>query len=237
MKECAPELLLVFNDLFNLCLECGQIPNEWKIAQITPVYKGKGNKSLLDNYRPISIISPVSKVFESVMGKKIRDYFEQNNILHQDQNGFREGRSCHLALNRIIDYCKKNLDQKKHVIAVFLDLSKAFDTIDHELLLLKLVKYGFCDKAVILIRNYLEDRFSIVNFDGKASKKEQLHSGVPQGSILGPLLFIIFINDLCYLQTSSSKSLFADDSSLFQAGTNLHSIAESLELDLALVSE
>ena len=167
MKECAPELLLVFNDLFNLCLECGQIPNEWKIAQITPVYKGKGNKSLLDNYRPISIISPVSKVFESVMGKKIRDYFEQNNILHQDQNGFREGRSCHLALNRIIDYCKKNLDQKKHVIEVFLDLSKAFDTIDHELLLLKLIKYGFCEKAVALISNYLANRFSIVNFGWK----------------------------------------------------------------------
>ena len=110
-------------------------------------------------------------------------------------------------------------------------------TIDHELLLLKLVKYGFCNKAVTLIRNYLEDRFSIVNFDGKASKKEQLNSGVPQGSILGPLLFIIFINDLCYLQTSSSKSLFADDSTLFLAGTNFHSIAESLELDLALVSE
>ena len=111
-NECASELSMVFTDLFNLCLECGQIPYEWKIAQITPVYKGKGNKSHLDNYRPISIISPISKVFESVMGKKIRDYFEQNKILHQDQNGFREGRSCHLALNRIIDYCKKNLDQK-----------------------------------------------------------------------------------------------------------------------------
>ena len=133
---------------------------------------------------------------------------------------------------------KPSASQKKHLLKVF---GKNYFKYAPSMMFIlncdSTFKYGFCNKAVTLIRNYLEDRFSIVNFDGKASKKEQLNSGVPQGSILGPLLFIVFINDLCYLQTSSSKSLFADDSTLFQAGTNLHSIAESLELDLALVSE
>jgi hypothetical protein len=105
-KECAPELSIVFTDLFNLCLECGQIPYEWKIAQITPVYKGKGNKSLLDNYRPKSFISPISKVFESVMGKKLEI------ILNKTSKRLSEGRSCHLALKRIINYCKKTWIRK-----------------------------------------------------------------------------------------------------------------------------
>ena len=141
-KECSHELTPIISDLFNLCLNLNAIPDEWKISHVTPIFKGKGNKSSLENYRPISIISPLSKVFESVLGAKMRSYFGSKNILHQDQNGFREGRSCHLALNTIIDFAKKNLEKKNHVISVFLDLSKAFDTIDHDLLLQKLEKYG-----------------------------------------------------------------------------------------------
>ncbi len=136
------------------------MPDEWKISHITPIFKGKGNKSSLENYRPISIISPISKVFESILGAKMRAYFESNNILHQDQNGFREGRSCHLALNNIVDFAKRNLDKKNHVVAVFLDLSKAFDTIDHDLLLNKLNKYGFSDNAYNLIKDYLSNKIN-----------------------------------------------------------------------------
>ena len=111
-KECADELTPALSDLFNICLDTSAIPDEWKISEITPIYKGKGVNASLDNYRPISIISPLSKVFESILGAKMRFYFESNNILHQDQNGFREGRSYHLALNTIVDFAKKNLDKK-----------------------------------------------------------------------------------------------------------------------------
>ena len=208
------------------------MPDEWKISHITPIFKGKGNKSSLENYRPISIISPISKVFESILGAKMRAYFESNNILHQDQNGFREGRSCHLALNTIVDFAKRNLDKKNHVVAVFLDLSKAFDTIDHDLLLNKLNKYGFSDNAYNLIKDYLSNRKSIVKFNGSKSKHELLKSGVPQGSILGPLLFIIFINDLCHIKTQSLKCLFADDTTLLNAGKNVSDITSELESDL-----
>ena len=102
----------------------------------------------------------------------MRSYFEYNNILHQDQNGFREGQSCHLALNTFVDFAKKNLDLKNHVVAVFLDLSKVFDTIDHDLLLLKLERYGFSKSALKLVANYHSNRFSIVCHSGLKSNKE-----------------------------------------------------------------
>jgi retron-type reverse transcriptase len=127
-----------------------------------------------------------------VIGAKMRFYIESKNILHQDQNGFREERSCHLALNTIIDFGKKNLDKKNHVIAVFLDLSKVFDTIYHGLLLKKLDKYGFSLNALKMIESYLSNRNSIVNFNGSKSKSKILKCGVPQGSILGPLPFHYF---------------------------------------------
>ncbi len=107
--------------------------------------------------------------------------------------------SCHLALNTLIDYVKRNLDKKQHVIAIFLDLSKAFETIDHELLLLKREKYGFSIRALELMKSYLSNRQSIFNFYGKFSSSETLRTGVPQGSILGPLVFVIFTNDVVSL--------------------------------------
>ena len=191
-KECALELTPPITGLFNSCIVTNTIPDDWKTAYITAIFKGKGNKSSLENYRPISILSPISKVFEAILGQKIRSYMKNNHLLNDDQNGFREGRSCHLALNTLVDYVKCNLDNKQHVIAIFLDLSKAFDTIDHEILLLKLEKYGFSKSALELMKNYLSNRQSTVNFYGKFSTRETLRTGVPQGSILGPLLFIIF---------------------------------------------
>ena len=236
-KDCADELSPVITDLFNLCLANNKIPDEWKIALVTPIYKGKGSKSSLDNFRPISILSPISKVFEALLGQKMRVFLEKNGFLHQDQNGFRDGRSCHLALNTFVDYTKRNLHSKNHVISIFLDLSKAFDTIDHQLLLIKLNKYGFSSNALDLIKNYLENRVSIVCFDGKSSSKEILKSGVPQGSILGPLLFIIFINDFCFLDLKGNKTMFADDTTLYLAGTSLWKIACDLECDLVVIAD
>ena len=132
----------------------GTVPDEWKVAFLTPIYKGKGSKSVLDNYRPISILSPISKVLENLLSIQLRCFFESNEIFSYSQFGFRKFLSCEIALNSILDRWRIALDDRKYIIAIFLDLSKAFDTIDHELLLLKLSYYGFSQLAIFLIRSY-----------------------------------------------------------------------------------
>ena len=138
--------------LFNLIITTSIYPNEWKCAHITPIYKGKGSKTSLDNYRPISILSPVSKLFESLISVQIYHYFESNNILHPSQFGFRQKLSCELDLNSMIEDWRECLDADLDVIAVFLDLSKTFDTVNHELLAYKLEYYNFGNSSLNLLK-------------------------------------------------------------------------------------
>ena len=137
----------------------------------------------------------------------------------------------------MIDSWKGLLDDKNYVISIFLDLSKAFDTIDHELLLTKLSFYNFSAQSILLVKNYLFNRFCITNFDGAKSKKEALKVGVPQGSVLGPLLFIIFINDFCHLDLKSDFFLFADDSTVSFAAKTIKEVLDSLSNDLKIICE
>jgi hypothetical protein len=217
-------------------LAFSKIPDEWKIAFITPIYKNKGSKADLDNYRPISVIPPIAKVFETLIADQIYKYFENQNILSDCQFGFRKNSSCELALNTMIQEWRDSLDIEKHVIALFLDLSKAFDTINHMLLIRKLEHYNFSIEAVNLIKDYLKNRKIAVNLNQTKSKQESLCTGVPQGSVLGPLLFIIFVNDLSWLQISSKMVLFADDTTLFINGFDLDVILQQLSKDIEQVN-
>lgn len=235
LKSCAAELGPTLTCLFNNCLTYAEIPNEWKVAYVTPIYKGKGSKSDICNYRPISILSPISKVFESLISKRIRYYLEVNNILHCSQYGFRPRHSCELALNTMVDEWRENLDTDNDVVSLFLDLSKAFDTVDHELLINKLKLYNFGDNSRSLISNYLRNRTNQICINGERSKAEKLEVGVPQGSILGPLLFIIFINDMCYLPLMSRLLLFADDTTVYLFGKRLEDLISNIEDDLILI--
>ena len=227
----------ILTDLFNLFLEKGRIPDEWKVAYVTPIYKGKGPKSELNNYRPISVISPVAKVFETLVASNIRSYLDSRNVLSESQYGFRVGRSCELALNTMVDDWRDVLDLDNRLVAIFLDLSKAFDTVDHKLLLKKLFFYNFDFSVIELMRNYLSDRYIRVNINGQLSKNEKLSVGVPQGSVLGPLLFIVFINDLAYLPLKSKLLLFADDTTAYMSGSNISSLLSELSDDLARIKE
>lgn len=157
-KYCSDELSSILMRLFNLCLRSGRIPAEWKIAFIKPIPKPKADKRQVSNYRPISTLPPVAKVFESLISHQIEVFFERNELLSENQYGFRRNRSCELALNSMLDGWRKSLNEKKKPIAVFLDLSKVFDTICHKLLLIKLSKYKFSLAATNLIANYLNDR-------------------------------------------------------------------------------
>lgn len=145
-----------------ICISSNKIPDEWKIAFATPVLKPKAPKSSLDSYRPISVITPITKVFEMIIEKQIRTYIEAKNMLNDAQFGFRKRWSCELAIDNIVVSWKISHDLKKFIIALFLDLSKAFDTVQNQLIIEKLVFYNFSNNSIELIKNYLSNRFNIV---------------------------------------------------------------------------
>ena len=218
-------------------LSTGVYPDDWKCAHIIPIYKGKGSHSALDSYRPISILSPVSKLFEKLLAEQIYNYLESNKLLNAAQFGFRRNLSCELALTTLMENLRNALDSGNDIIAVFLDLSKAFDTIDHVLLLHKLQYYYFDIPLIALFKNYLSNRTIKVKVNGKLSHSKLLNIGVPQGSVLGPLLFIIYINDMCSLKLNSKIILFADDTTITVEGKNPELIIPLIEEDLKTLNE
>ena len=180
LKASSTAIAQPITDLFNLCIETNKIPDEWKISFITPVFKGKGSKSQVGNYRPISILPPLAKIFEKLISIQIYDFMSNNGMLHESQFGFRRHLSCELALNTVINSWKLSVDQNKNVLAILLDLSKAFDTVDHSILIAKLKRYSFSTSSLALIKNYLSNRYSITKFKDCFSDKKLNEEGVPQ---------------------------------------------------------
>ena len=199
--------------LFNECLAKGEFQSALKYAIVYPLFK-KGDKNSCDNYRGISILSPFAKIFERLLSAQITAYFTdpKNTLFTKFQHGFRANHSCETALQTIIDKWLKAIESKQHILALFIDFKKAFDLVQAALLELKLFHYGF-DLSLKLINNYFFDRKMGVRIGKTTSSALNIDLGVPQGSILGPLLFIIFINDICF-DTELFAILFADDTTL-----------------------
>ena len=192
---------------------------------------------MLNNYRPISILPIVSKVFEKVLYGELYDYFVVNNLLSQNQFGFRQFHSTASALLDSTNEWFINMDRGQFNIAVFLDLQKAFDTINHYILIKKLYLYGLQKPALNLLGSYLENRFQMCTVNGVWSKKNLVTCGIPQGSILGPLLFLIYINDLPTSLEHSSSRMFADDTTLTVSGKSLHDVEVAINHDLSNVNQ
>jgi hypothetical protein len=211
-KNCARSLTASLTFLYNLSLFNGVIPSDWKKANVVPIFK-KGDKHNIKNYRPVSLLSIAGKVLEKCVHHYVSNITA--NDISPKQHGFKPRKSTSSQLVEFYDKVYNNLDNKRQTDVVYLDLSKAFDSVPHNLLLVKLKTFGFNGRLLNWFRNYLSNRFQRVVLNGDNSKYKPVKSGVPQGSILGPLLFTYFINDINKeLSSNSIMYLYADDSKL-----------------------
>ena len=214
LNKCAEQLAYPLSIIWTKSFDKSAIPSSLKIQFINPIFK-KGDKTKAANYRPISLTSHVIKIFERIVRKRIIDYLESNNKITDSQHGFRSGRSCFTQLLDHVDNILKNLQENKEVDVIYLDYAKAFDKVDHEILLKKLSKMGIQGKLLNWIKDFLTNkRYQTVLVNGKRSFLAEVLSGVPQGSVLGPLLFLIYINDLVDAVKASKVSSFADDTKI-----------------------
>ena len=216
----------------NISFRTGVFPSRMKIAKVIPMFKS-GTKTEVTNYRPISLLSQFSKILEKLFLTRINSFLCANNILSSSQYGFRTKLSTSLAVMELIEEITNATDNKKHAIGVFIDLKKAFDTVDHGILINKLEHYGVRGAASDWLKSYLSNRKQFVNIDGCSSELLDVSCGVPQGSILGPTLFILYINDICNVSNLVKFILFADDTNVFCAGDNKLELECMLNRELA----
>ena len=229
LKELAPALSNVMAMLFQKSVNEGVLPNDWKEATVSPIFK-KGANHTAANYRPVSLTSVLCKVLESLIRKAVMEHIMANNLLTDKQYGFISGRSTVLQLLHYVDYCAEIMARGGTVDAIYMDYAKAFDTVPHKRLVAKLEAYGIRGQLLQWIQQFLSNRTQRVNVNGKFSDPADVVSGVPQGSVLGPLLFVLFINDLPDI-IESMPYLFADDTKACREIRNLED-SQKLQEDL-----
>lgn len=220
-------IIIPLTKLINMCFKESIFPKVLKKAIVTPIFK-KGDSSDVTNYRPISLLPIISKIVEKCMANKITKYFEENKLYCDSQFGFRKGRNTVMGILNLLNNIMETYENMEYISVNFYDLSKAFDCVRHDLLLDKLQYYKFHDNSRRLIKSYLEDRYQIVRVDGVSSAEARMNIGVPQGSVLGPILFLIFNNDLPLGERVAQYTLFADDTTISLAGETLQIVQERL---------
>lgn len=217
--------------LINLSFNSGSFPDLLKIAKVCPIFKN-GDKKLLSNYRPISILPNFAKIFEKAMYNRLCEFLEKFNMLTECQFGFRKSYSTSIPLLNMYDCISDVMDKGYIPIGIFIDLSKAFDTLDHNILLYKLNHYGVRGQALDWFRSYLTNRVQYTLFEGVLSDSVELSCGVPQGSILGPLLFLLYVNDIVNSSNIMKFWLFADDTNLFYYSKHINELIHTVNTEL-----
>ena len=212
------------------------MPDQFKVAGVVPIHK-KGSSFLVSNYRPISLLSIFNKVIEKLMYNRIISYLDKFSILHNNQFGFR---SMHLTTHAIFlltNKIQRSIDNGTNSCGIFLDLCNAFDTVDHRIILDKLKYYGLRGVANHWFASYLSNRRQFVSLFGTNSDYQTVTCGVPQGSVLGPLLFLLYINDMPKCSNILEFHLFADDTNLFLNSPNILNLETNLNVELEKVSQ
>ena len=235
LRKCSHEIAFPLKLIYDKALQTGLYPNTWKKANVQPVHK-KNSRQIVSNYRPISLLCICGKIFEKVIFDNMYAFFKVNNLISPNQSGFRPGDSTINQLLSIAHEIFVGFEDFDETRAVFLDISKAFDKTWHDGLIYKLKQMGIDGDLVKLLGDYLSNRFQRVVLNGQESGWKKINAGVPQGSVLGPLLFLVYINDLTD-NISSNIKLFADDSSLFtRVRNNANATFERLTNDLATIT-
>jgi len=233
-KACVDLLCPVIAKLFNLSISSGTFPASLKSARVIPVFKC-GEQKLPGNYRPISTLPIMSKIFEKIMCAKLNEFLKYNNLLTPGQFGFRKNCSTADAVLEFVDCVNNTLDSKMSMITVFLDFSKAFDTVRHEILIEKLNHMGVRGKALEWFTSYLSGRQQCVEVDGIRSRPVGIRTGVPQGSVLGPLLFLLYINDMNKCATKLKFIHFADDTTVFGYDRDIQALGDTFCTELSCI--
>ena len=214
-------------ELFNQSMLQCTYPNLLKVARVSPIYK-KDNRKLIENYRPVSVLPVLNKIFEKLVFKRINSFFNDNNLISNSQHGFRQGCSTDTAALDLMRHVIPAFSHKMFSLCVFLDQGKAFDLVEHPILLQKLERYGIRGFCLEYLNSYLNNRKSYVNFNNALSDNYAIETSVPQGSVLGPILFNIYTNDLIYYLKNTGIVAYADDTTLILNGLDLVNLADAM---------
>ena len=234
LHEICDEIALPLTFLVNRIIDTGICPSEFKTAVIKPIFK-KGDKNIPSNYRPISLITSLAKIFEKIIKVRMVKFIEKYKLISDKQFGFREGKSTQDAISCLTSEIYKNMDEGNPSLCIFLDLAKAFDTVSHKRLLEALQDIGIRGNAHKLISSYLTQRKQYVKIRTKTSSEKVVEYGIPQGTVLGPLLFTIYLNNLLTMKTSGMIISFADDTAIYYKDQTWVDLKNNVENDMKLI--
>lgn len=236
LKIASEEITPVLTYIFNLSIRGGVFCSDWKIARVTPAYKDRGSKSDMNNYRPISCITHIAKILERLINKQVMDYLTKYSFISEDQSAYRTKYSTVTALHRVTEDWLSALNESQQIAVIYLDTKKCFDSIDHEILLEKLKCYGIKCNELQWFKSYLSRRTQKVFMENRYSDEGVLKYGVPQGSILGPTLFLLYINDISQYGIKATINIYSDDVLIYYASADINDLNKHLQDSLDNIS-